>query len=68
MKAFKIWEDEKHYIHKKTTSDQNLTWTTNPKDAKEFERACDGYKFFCDVLGFSYNADRPNALKFENNL
>lgn len=64
MKAYKIWHDEKNYIHKDSTDDLNVMFTTNPDDAKEvgsFREACE---FFCDHLGFSLNPSKYDALHF----
>ena len=64
--AYKIWYDTKHYIHKDTTDQLNVSWTTNIEDAKSFFKYSDASNFFHDVLGFSYNHDKYDALKFTN--
>jgi len=52
MTAFKIWHDTKHYIHKSTTNELDVTWTINPADAKRISNKVDAWKFFYDKLGF----------------
>jgi len=73
MKAYKIWFDTKHFIHKDTTDEINVSWTTNINDAldtktlyldiniPDFSKAC---RFFNDTLGFSPNISKPDALYF----
>jgi hypothetical protein len=52
MKAYKVWHDTKHFIHKDTTDDMNVQWTTNIEDAKDVNGYANAIKFFCDLLGF----------------
>lgn len=62
MKAYKIWYDEPHYIHKDTTNDLNLKWTTDvtqAKDVSTYEQAVD---FFFNKLDFSLNLSIPDPL------
>ena len=57
MKAYKIWYETKHYIHKDTTAEGlNLTWTEKIEDAKDIEPKYKASKFFFDTLGFNMNA------------
>lgn len=63
MIAYKVWHDTKHFIHKDTTNDMNVQWTTNIDDAKVVPNYGAAVKFFCDVLGFSI-WKRYDALHF----
>jgi len=63
MKAYKIWHDTKHFIHKDTTDELNVTWTENIKDAKDVANYCEAVKFFFDKLGFSLNLSKYDALR-----
>jgi hypothetical protein len=63
MKAYKCWDDTKHYIHKNTTED-TVVWTINVTEALDLPKV-QAYKFFFDTLGFCYNTSRPNALQTE---
>ena len=62
MKAYKIWHDTKHFIHKDTTSELNVRWTTKEDDAKQVSSFSQAVEFFFDKLGFSLNLSKPNAL------
>lgn len=62
MKAYKIWYDEKNFIHKDTTNEMNLRWTTEEDEAKEVSSFREAVDFFFDKLGFNLNLSRPNAL------
>jgi hypothetical protein len=62
MKAYKIWHDTRHYIHKDTTSELNVQWTTNIEDAKDIPHRGKAFTFFFDVLGFSLNLSKPDPL------
>ncbi len=62
MKAYKIWHDEKNFIHKDTTNELNVKWTTNIKDAKTFSHRGKGLTFFFETLRFGYNGSLPDAL------
>jgi len=62
MKAYKIWHGTKHFIHKDTTNDMNVQWTTNIEDAKDIPHRGKGITFFFDVLGFSLNPSKYDAL------
>ena len=53
MKAYKIWHDTKHFIHKDTTDELNVSWTEKIEDAKDLPRYSEAYKFFFELLGFS---------------
>lgn len=71
MKAYKIWYDTKHFIHKDTTNELDVTWTEDIKDALDaddlyidsglpsFSKAV---RFFFDKLGFSLNRSKYDAL------
>ena len=62
MVAYKIWHDQRHYIHKDTTNDMNVSWTTDSNDAKVIDDN-KGYDFFMS-LGFQvWNQSLPNSLK-----
>jgi hypothetical protein len=70
MKAYKIWYDTKHFIHKDTTNDLNVSWTTNINDALDTDSLYIGsglppyskaVRFFFDKLGFNMAA-RYDAL------
>ena len=59
MKAYKVWHDTKHFIHKDSTDD-SVTWTENIDDAKDIpQRKALTYFFF--TLGFNVGA-RYDAL------
>ena len=73
MKAYKIWHDTKHFIHKSTTNELNVSWTTNIDDALDADTMYKGLglppfakavRFFHDKLGFSLNISRVNALYY----
>ena len=61
MKAYKVWHDTKHFIHKDTTNELNVGWTTNIEDAKDVPTKGEAFKFFFDTLGFNMAA-RYDAL------
>lgn len=67
MKAYKIWYDEKNFIHKDTTNEMNLKWTTEENEAKEVSSFREAVEFFFDTLGFDLNLSRPNALHLLKN-
>lgn len=62
MTAYKIWHDTKHFIHKDTTNELNVQWTTNIDDAKEIPHRGKAITFFFTVLGFSLNLSKPDPL------
>ena len=71
MKAYKIWNDTKHFIHKDTTNELNVVWTENINDAldsddlfkdKQWPSYTKAVKFFFDELGFSFNPLKYDAL------
>jgi hypothetical protein len=62
MKAYKIWHDTNHYIHKDTTSDMDVKWTEDPKEAKDIFDKAEAFKFFFDKLGFSLNLSKVSPL------
>ena len=62
MKAYKIWYDEKNFIHKDTTNEMNLKWTTEENEAKEVSSFREAVDFFFDTLGFSLNLSKPDPL------
>jgi len=62
MKAYKIWHDTPHYIHKDTTDELNVQWTTNVQDAKDIPHRGKAFTFLFDVLGFSLNLSKPDPL------
>lgn len=62
MKAYKIWHDTRHYIHKDTTDELNVSWTTNIEDALDIPQRGKAFTFFFDVLGFSLNLSKPDPL------
>ena len=62
MKAYKIWYDTKHFIHKDTTNELNVFWTENINDAKDISHKGKAITFFFDTLGFSLNPSRHDAL------
>ena len=64
MVAYKVWNDTKHFIHKDTTNELNVTWTQNIDDAKVLPSYSESIKFFCDKLGFSMNISKYDALRF----
>jgi len=64
MVAYKVWNNTKHFIHKDTTNELNVSWTENIKYAKELPSYSESIKFFCDKLGFSMNISKYDALKF----
>ena len=67
MKAYKIWHDTPHYIHKSTTNELNVKWTTEEGEAKEVSSFREAVDFFFDKLGFSLNLSKPNALQILRN-
>lgn len=71
MVAYKVWNDIKHFIHKDTTSEMDVKWTTNKNDAlnsnslyrgKDLPPRVKAIKFFYEHLGFCENK-RYDALK-----
>ncbi len=62
MKAYKIWYEEKNFIHKDTTNEMNLKWTTEENEAKEVSSFREAVDFFFDTLGFNFNPSIPNTL------
>ena len=71
MKAYKIWHDTKHFIHKNTTNQLNVQWTTDINEAldaddlmkeTQYPPFTKAYKFFFDELGFSPTS-RYDALQ-----
>ena len=62
MKAYKIWHDTPHYIHKSTTNELNVKWTTEESEAKEVSSFREAVNFFFDKLGFSLNSSIPDPL------
>jgi len=62
MKAYKKWYDTKHFIHKDTTDEINVFWTTDVKEAKEVDNYAEAVRFFFDLLGFSLNLSKPDPL------
>lgn len=62
MKAYKIWEDTPHFIHKDSTNDLNVRWTEDIEEAKEVFTFREAVDFFFNHLGFSLNLSKPNAL------
>ena len=61
MKAYKIWNDTKHFIHKDTTNELDVSWTENIEDAKSITHKGEAIKFFFNTLGFCLNK-RYDAL------
>jgi hypothetical protein len=61
MRAYKIWYDIKHFIHKDST-DEDVFWTENIEEAKDLPKV-EAYKYFFDTLGFCINGSRANALQ-----
>ena len=73
MKAYKIWHDEKHFIHKDTTNELNVYWTTDINYALNADELYKGsglpsyskaVRFFHDKLGFSLNISKCDALYY----
>ena len=62
MKAYKIWYDTKHFIHKDTTDQLNVSWTDKEEFAKDIPDKREAARFFYDELGFNPNA-RYDALR-----
>lgn len=62
MMVYKIWHDTKHYIHKDTTNDMNVQWTTDINQALDIPHRGKAITFFFDVLGFSLNLSKPDPL------
>lgn len=62
MKAYKIWGDTLHFIHKDSTDELNVRWTENIKEAKIVSTFREAVDFFFNHLGFSLNLSKPNAL------
>jgi len=52
MKAYKVWYDTKHFIHKDTTNELDVCWTDKIEYAKDVPSKAEAYKFFFDKLGF----------------
>ena len=53
MKAYKIWHDQRYYIHAETTDQLHTYWTDDVKHALDIPDPIKADKFFYDVLGFS---------------
>jgi len=53
MIAYKVWHDTKHFIHKDTTNELNVQWTTDINDAKVVNGYGQAIRFFVDLLGFN---------------
>ena len=73
MKAYKIWNDEKNFIHKDTTNELDVSWTTDIKEALDTDVMYNGLglppfskaaRFFHDELGFSLNISKYDALYY----
>ena len=62
MKAYVIWYDTPHYIHKSTTNELNVKWTTDVNEAKDVPTYSKAVDFFFDTLGFSLNLSKPYPL------
>ena len=71
MKAYKVWHETKHFIHKDTTNELNVQWTENIEDALDTDSLYVGSglppfskaaRFFFDFLGFNMAA-RYDALR-----
>jgi len=72
MKAYKIWYDMKYFIHNDTIDKLHVYWTTDVSQALDtdgmypglppFSSAC---RFFHDVLGFSLNISKYDALYYQ---
>jgi len=71
MKAYKIWNDTKHFIHKDTTNELDVKWTTDVEAALDTDGLFKGKglpsyfkasKFFFDKLGFSSNPSKYDPL------
>jgi len=65
MKAYKVWHDERYYIHKDTECEMTINWTKDIKEAKDVGgNSSKGYGFFSDLLGFNLNKryDRLRTL------
>jgi hypothetical protein len=60
--AYKIWHDKKHFIHEDTTDQLNVKWTTDRTKAKSFPKYYLASRFFNDLLGFSINESKYDAL------
>jgi hypothetical protein len=61
MKAYKVWHDTKHFIHKDTTNELDVKWTENIEDAKSIPNKVEAHNFFENTLGFN-TTQRYNAL------
>ena len=62
MKAYKIWYDTEHFIHKDSTNELNVGWTTDINEAKEIPHRGEAINFFFETLGFSLNLSKPDPL------
>lgn len=62
MKAYKYWHGTKHFIHKDTSNELNVQWTTNIEDAKHIPQRGKAITFFFDTLGFSLNLSKYDPL------
>lgn len=71
MKAYKIWNDTKVFIHRDTINKLQVVWTENIDQALDTddlykETSLPSYskavKFFFDELGFSMNPSKKDAL------
>jgi len=65
MKAYKIWQDTPHYIHKDTINELSVKWTIEEGEAKEASSYREAVDFFFDKLGFSLNLSKPDPLYLE---
>ena len=71
MYAYKRWHDTKYFIHKNTTNELDVCWTTDASQGLDVNTMYQGLglppyskavRFFFDGLGFSLNPSKPDAL------
>ena len=71
MLAYKRWYDTKYFIHKNTTNDLDVCWTTDATQALNVDTMYQNLniapyskamRFFFDELGFDLNPSLPDSL------
>lgn len=61
-RAYKVWHDTRHYIHKDSAK-ETVLWTTEIKEAKVCPLWREAVSFFFEELGFDLNCSRPGSLQ-----
>jgi len=61
-RAYKVWHDTRHYIHKDSTK-ENVIWTENINEAKVCPLWREAVNFFFEELGFDIGAAHSDCLR-----